>query len=226
MKEQFTSGSLNRKTKIALQKGVIWGADPGMKKAAVKLRREFDIPDNGIQDPTEFIGWEKQHQEFDNNKFHERIQDVFLASRKFGLKAAAIKFLPGYVLHDVFNMTDFPLPLVREDLDNTGHPIYTMTYYEHTTKDEVVQAYLEFQQHVADQGKAPKAKKETLSTDARLNHAVRAMELRDKGSGYKEIADKLNDEFKDGRSYGEEDAKKLVTQYRDYKKKHGLSDQS
>lgn len=219
MKKFSKISQSERKIAIALQKGYILGKDPDFITDAIKLRQEFDLPNAGIKDPVKLIKWEEQHPEFDNAHFHERIREIFLASSKYRLGANAEPFIVSYIYTGVMNATGFPLPTVEERVDKYGQAEYVMIYYNHSTKDDVVNAYLQFQKNLKKRGKLSKQqKRERLIGDAVLQHAYRAIELRENSHPtlpYSEIADQINKEFPDlDVVYDHDTIKKLVRYYK------------
>ena len=81
-----------------------------------------------------------------------------------------------------------------------------MRFYEHTTEAEIRKAFNSYKSvHLKDT-------RQQLITKTKLQKMQLAYELKESGMKWKQVADTVNSEL--GGSLGENDASKLVTQYK------------
>ena len=176
-----------------------------------RLRKNWAITPGGFSDSEARKIWYDQYNSISNgvidSDFKKYIVKLFIKSEKYKLTSEAWKPLLHYIVNGQANeLFSGVLPKVTvQKQKRSNMPVYTMTFYEHTTEAEVRKVFGDFKTTNL------KDKRQQLIPALKLKKMQRAKELRDTGMTWKEVASTVNKELKGSLEYN--DARKLVEQY-------------
>jgi len=187
-------------------------ANTDFQKDVRLIRKRWNIDNNITKDIVLSLQWSEEiYNKGLNEKFREDIVDQFIKSnkyQKFGVNFGSVRMLEGYIYAGSLNMLDTIFPQIDAIIDEvTGQKIYHMTFYEHTTVDDIKLAFTGYKKN-----QMPHAK-EWQPPERILIIARKAKKLKNNMT-WREVADKINDEF--NRVFTAETMRKLVGQYQKY----------
>ena len=188
------------RAKKSLQFTELLVARSDFQKEINEFRQEWQLPTDGFNDTTSEKDWHEARK--------EQAVEVFIRSDKYKLGSASWRPLLKYIDSDEITAPFIgisPQVLMRPD-EVTMRPTYLLRFYEHSTEEEIRQAFNRFKQYNL------KDKRQQLIPALKLKKMKRANELRDTGMAWKEVAKTVNTEF--GGSLEYNDARKLVEQYK------------
>lgn len=156
-------------------------------------------------DPSE---WLETHKD-KTTDFYEDIKLTFYIRTDYKLTAASFDELVRYILHDTYYTFSGGYPIVTEyNHDKSGKSYFDITFYEHTTEQEIISAFRSFKNDLEPH-------KADYSLPAKKHEKMRlAYKLNKEGLPTKDIVLELNKKYKGKDTYVE------VNRYiQDYKKR-------
>jgi hypothetical protein len=187
-------------------------ANAEFQKDVQLIREEWNINTDITTDIVLSLQWSEEL--FNNGlseKFREDVINRFIKGNKyqrFGVNSDSFRMLESYIFAGSLNMLDTIFPHIDSSIDKvTGQTIYRMTFYEHSTVDDIKLAFVGYKAN-----QMPKTR-EWQPPDRVLRIAKEAKDLKSNMT-WRQVSDKINDEF--NQAFTAETMRKLVDQYNKY----------
>lgn len=162
------------------------------------IRKRWNItPTEAPMLASEPSEWLETHKDIVND-FDEDIKLTFYTRSDYKLTAASFDALVRYILHDTYHTFSSAYPMIVEyNHLKSGKTYFNLTFYEHTTEQEIINAFRSFKNDL-------EPRKADYSLPAKKHEKMRlAHKLNKEGLPIKEIVLELNKKYKSKDTYVE-----------------------